>query len=361
MQRSDRVRTREAFTLIELLVVVAIIALLISILLPSLGKAREAARSLVCATGERSLAQGQSYYMGDNEGYIAGPHTSTFAYALQVGRGEVSMQDVFTFDTSATTPTTTHDWISPSLGDSLSLSANRAQRTAQIFNQYGCPSARVTNDDIFPNGGGYADKDQFEDLGLTQGFTQVSYLAPASFLLMSNHLRNRIFLDYLRGKPRVVLDVQMFPDDPGDGQGKQVTKFQNYRPREDFAGLEPSNKVLVADGTRYYDYTRSVLDFDATNASRYFSSFASSGPIFHAAREYGRGLSEARGGDTHIRLSARHDLSINVAYWDGHVGRMSMQDAWRDPVPWYPGRSIFNGDSATPESVDFFGRGSEIP
>jgi len=56
---------RRGFTLIELLIVIAIIAMLIAILLPSIGKAREAGRSVVCLSNTRQLALSMFQYAGD--------------------------------------------------------------------------------------------------------------------------------------------------------------------------------------------------------------------------------------------------------------------------------------------------------
>ena len=71
MQRSRATSpTARAFTLIELLVVVAIIALLISILLPSLNRAKRQARQLVGLTNLRSQGQAATLYAEDNGGYL---------------------------------------------------------------------------------------------------------------------------------------------------------------------------------------------------------------------------------------------------------------------------------------------------
>jgi prepilin-type processing-associated H-X9-DG protein/prepilin-type N-terminal cleavage/methylation domain-containing protein len=65
---SKRPGGHSGFTLIELLVVVAILTLLISILVPSLGRAREQARATVCASDIRQLALGNAGYAAESGG-----------------------------------------------------------------------------------------------------------------------------------------------------------------------------------------------------------------------------------------------------------------------------------------------------
>lgn len=58
------------FTIVELLVVIAVIAMLASILLPALGKARDKARAISCTSNRKQLLTTTIMYSNDNNGYL---------------------------------------------------------------------------------------------------------------------------------------------------------------------------------------------------------------------------------------------------------------------------------------------------
>ena len=78
IQRPSRPPRRPAaagFTLVELLVVIGIVALLVAVLLPALGLAREAANTIKCASNLRSIGQGIATYVVEYKGVLPPSNT----------------------------------------------------------------------------------------------------------------------------------------------------------------------------------------------------------------------------------------------------------------------------------------------
>jgi prepilin-type N-terminal cleavage/methylation domain-containing protein len=118
MKRQTQMRGKapvptKGFTLVELLVVIGIIALLISILLPSLNRARETANRVKCASNMRQIGQAILLYANDNKG--AYPRTVATGGTPTWGTGATS-SDPFVSGTAVSAndvtakPEQLHSW-----------------------------------------------------------------------------------------------------------------------------------------------------------------------------------------------------------------------------------------------------------
>jgi prepilin-type N-terminal cleavage/methylation domain-containing protein/prepilin-type processing-associated H-X9-DG protein len=311
---------RRAFTLIELLVVIAIIALLVGMLLPSLGRSRDLARQRVCQAHQRGVVMALLAYEAENKNAMPGPNTSGLALH---NKGE--------YEQGESSPVQDWDYASPLLGTAMRLSTDQLGKFEELcMTKLRCPSNTVR----------YTKRHSGEKLQIEQRGEQpitVSYLTPAYFQLYSSEFKK------INGK-----DVESIPT------GEPITLPRGYSPTKiDNIGPFPTRKIFVFEGARYYDPAINGFDYSTvTNATGLSGNpqgnFLSRGSAFMGSGEYYQRDSKNGYKPTDIlkRISLRHDERMNAAMFDGHVESLdNIKSA--DPSYYAPSRSKISSPWAT--------------
>jgi prepilin-type N-terminal cleavage/methylation domain-containing protein len=147
-------KRKKGFTLIELLVVVAIIALLISILLPSLSRAREMSKRLVCGANLKGLGTSFKIYANDNDELWPVPAFDSSEVNGSPDDGKTGIEYVGQWAGNADLERyeISKDEYHPDNDPSTALSTTRAfwmlVRTGDVtVKQYWCPSSDDVVDD----------------------------------------------------------------------------------------------------------------------------------------------------------------------------------------------------------------------
>lgn len=340
-------QTRRAFTLVELLVVIGIIALLISILLPSLQKAKRAASSLKCLSNLRTIMTAQQMYAARNNGWMAGSaNTSGLHYMTQGSFSTPRPTPYFDWGNNADSDipgdgnapfiNTMNDWQSP-LAHAMGIKFNdgsneyaRKQRYMQ-FNSPGSFASCPDNVDVVSIRSGTT-KDwgtvPFQSYSMAFIFTLVNSGAP-KLPALAGSAKGRT-----HGQIAVVTDSTAY--DPPPGYAPKISKIKNSQ-----------SKIAFADGSRFFSGT-AFPSYDNGLSTGSGGMYADRGAFSAASRAQVRDGIPANGStgrDTRL-FWARHGMQktsgvandaykFNAVFWDGHAETLGDLEG-ANPNFWMP-------------------------
>jgi prepilin-type N-terminal cleavage/methylation domain-containing protein/prepilin-type processing-associated H-X9-DG protein len=305
-----------AFTLVELLIVIAIIAVLIAITMPSLTRAREAARNGMCRSNLKQAGMSLHTYTMDWDDWLAGVNTS--GASLAAGNPAPAFS-------AGTTAVQTSDWISPTLGQSLGLPADREQRFIKICNTaFKCPSNRIKYDSEYASGAG-----KLISSISVQEVSTVSYSAAQAF-----HVYRRD--NNPPGGPITDCDISY-----------QATVPADYVPKFSFVGT-PCSKIYVMDGARYLEETAVgsgvyKMSINAASYQKQGGNYMCYGPPTQFEPGDPFKLTDRR--DPKLVEAAapyayRHTGRLNVVFFDGHSETLSVKESLNIGYYWPKGSKV---------------------
>jgi len=354
--------SRRAFTLVELLVVVAVIALLIGLLLPALGKARQAAWTIVAGNQQRQLALGVLAYTPSADGWIPGANSSGRYYDNEnIGTNSPIFKRA---NGDGAQPLQRWDWMSPALADS-DLPVGIGQRYRALFERFSDPAVKL-NTTVFSGNGGEAWKSLVRDEITKNGsLRSPSFLMPATFQWFARNPNG--------GPNPPSSDGGLVSSDEGVTLGYAQPAFAgpvvtqvkadvpSYDPRIDRL-QNPSSKICNATAFRYLPGQSGNFtpDIDVRPGSGIYGSFTCSTATFKDAVEFGDPATTANENKGEaLTLSYRHANKMSAAMWDGSVKIISQSES-RNPTLWYPRGFKYNGVTAHPDAAQFYKVGDRI-
>ncbi|MEQ8769309.1 MAG: type II secretion system protein [Phycisphaerales bacterium] len=338
---------RRAFTIIELMVVIAIVALLISILLPVLGQARHTARTLSCQATIRQLLVAHGGYFGDHDDWLAGSPSTSGWDAVGAQRGELGSvtwagYQIKRIERSEPTfngiAMQAWDWIGP-LAASMDMRAPGDTVRVRSGETYDYQRARRFD--------WYREQEQF------QCPANVFDAAPGPGILGGDDwVTGRMIPFNMSTQFTSTIDVRPLGTEPRRNERGQ------YAPRLNRVG-PPSMKALIFEGHRYADKATEP-DFDARINADFGGAFGGVGPWYNQSKEFDRSFAP---GELYHDVPWAHDLWTdmrpvafrhsggmrtasstrevkgNIGFFDGSVKLVTDLQA-TDPDLWFPTGSL---------------------